>query len=165
LAGGRALAAIDGLAVELIDRAAREQRLEDLVGAVRRAVVDADDLLGERRIANGVDDEIDRVALVVDRDEHGQANGATIERRSRAHGAQRAARAYGSQAHYCWTGVKTRPFASWSRSASSGAGSAAIWRAAASSESAATTATTSTRYAARMSRRAARLSATEGGRK
>ena len=61
------LPAVHRLAIELVDLALREQRFEDLARAVGRAVVDADDLFRDRRRAHLIDDEIDRVALVVDR--------------------------------------------------------------------------------------------------
>ena len=74
------LPAVHGLQMQAIDAAfARCSSCEQLARAVGRAVVDDDDLLLERRRVHLVENQLDRVALVVDRNEHRQPQRGAIE--------------------------------------------------------------------------------------
>ena len=79
-----ALPAVLLLQDELVDVAGGVQLDEPLARAVGRAVVHADDLLPHRRRVHAIEDRLDRVALVVHRDEHGESYRTWVERRELA---------------------------------------------------------------------------------
>src|SRR5689334_16830408 len=79
LANRCALAPVDRLEMEPIDPSLVQELLKQLSRTIRRAVVDDDDFLLKGRRVNLVENELDRVSFVVNRNEHGQPQRSAIE--------------------------------------------------------------------------------------
>src|SRR5688572_11590288 len=81
----RALPAILGMQLQDIDASRGLELREPLTGAVRREVVNADDLLAHRHRVDLVEDAVDRLPLVVDRDQDREDEVADREWGAAAH--------------------------------------------------------------------------------